>query len=360
MERIKVALDDRSYDIIICSDCIKDTGNYIKDIGLKDKICIVTNQRINNLYGKRITGYLKKAGFAPFSILIPDGERYKNLKTVSDIYDKLISYKIERNSSLIALGGGVIGDITGFAAATYLRGIPYIQMPTTLLAQVDSSVGGKTGVDHKKGKNLIGAFYQPRLVLIDINTLQSLPKREFRAGMAEIVKYGVIADEGFLNYLEENLEDILSLKKDRLLHIVKRSCEIKARIVEKDEKEITGKRAILNFGHTFGHAIETITGYKKYKHGEAVAIGMVMASKLAYRMNICDVHVYLRIKRLLNRIGLPTEIERLNSKEALKIMELDKKVSEGKIKFILPKRIGEVIISSNWKIEDVKKVVENM
>ena len=208
MERIKVALEDRSYDIIICSDCIKDTGRHLKDIGLKDKICIVTNSKINKLYGRKITESLKKAGFLPLTIPIPDGERYKTLKTVSDIYDKLISYKIERNSSLIALGGGVIGDITGFAAATFLRGIPYVQAPTTLLAQVDSSVGGKTGVNHKKGKNLIGAFYQPRLVVIDIATLQSLPKREFIAGMGEIVKYGVIADEGFLNYLEENLSGI--------------------------------------------------------------------------------------------------------------------------------------------------------
>ena len=237
------------------------------------------------------------------------------------------------------MGGGVIGDITGFAAATFLRGIPYIQAPTTLLAQVDSSVGGKTGVDHKKGKNLIGAFYQPKLVLIDINTLQSLPKREFLAGMAEVVKYGVIADEVFFNYLEENLTDILSLKKDKLLHIIKRSCEIKARIVEEDER-VAGKRVILNFGHTFGHAIETITGYKKYKHGEAVAIGVVMAAKLAFQMNICDVHVYLRIKRLLNRIGLQTEIQKLDSKEVLKIMQLDKKVSEGRIKFILPKGLA--------------------
>ena len=359
MERIKVALEERGYDIIICSDCIKDTGNHLKDIGLRDKICIVTNPKINKLYGRKITESLKKAGFLPLTIMIPDGERYKNLKTVSDIYDKLISYKIERSSSLIALGGGVIGDITGFAAATFLRGIPYIQVPTTLLAQVDSSVGGKTGVDHKKGKNLIGAFYQPRVVLIDTNSLQSLPKREFLAGMGEVVKYGVIADEDFLNYLEENLSDILALKKEKLLYIIKRSCEIKARIVEEDEKEVTGKRAILNFGHTFGHAIETITGYKKYKHGEAVAIGMVMAAKFAFQMSICDVHVYLRIKRLLNRIGLPTEIQKLNSKEALKIMELDKKVSEGKIRFILPKRIGEVITLSDWTTEDLKKVIEN-
>ena len=359
MERIKVALEERGYDIIICSDCIKDTGNHLKDIGLRDKICIVTNPKINKLYGRKITESLKKAGFLPLTIMIPDGERYKNLKTVSDIYDKLISYKIERSSSLIALGGGVIGDITGFAAATFLRGIPYIQVPTTLLAQVDSSVGGKTGVDHKKGKNLIGAFYQPRAVLIDTNSLQSLPKREFLAGMGEVVKYGVIADEDFLNYLEENLNDILALKKEKLLYIIKRSCEIKARIVEEDEKEVTGKRAILNFGHTFGHAIETITGYKKYKHGEAVAIGMVMAAKFAFQMSICDVHVYLRIKRLLNRIGLPTEIQKLNSKEALKIMELDKKVSEGKIRFILPKRIGKVITLSDWTTEDLKKVIEN-
>ncbi|MBI5043393.1 MAG: 3-dehydroquinate synthase [Nitrospirae bacterium] len=360
MQRINVALGDRSYDIIICNECIKDTGNHLSEIGLRGKVGIVTNPVVNRYFGRRIRESLKGAGLKPFTITIPNGERYKTLKTVTNIYDKLVSLKFERGSSLIALGGGVIGDITGFAAATYLRGIPYIQVPTTLLAQVDSSVGGKTAVDHRKGKNLIGAFYQPQRVLIDIDTLHTLPRREFIAGMAEVVKYGVIADEVFFNYLEENLNDILSQKTDSLLHIIKRSCEIKAHIVEKDERDVSGRRAILNFGHTFGHAIETITGYKKFKHGEAVAIGMVMAARLAVQLNLCSHHAYKRIKDLLNRIGLPTELPKLNFSETMKIMQHDKKVSEEKIKFILPKRIGEVISFSDLVHADLKRVIEDM
>lgn len=356
MEGVKVALGDRSYDIIICRDCLKDIGSLLSAIGYKGKIGVVTNPIVRKFFSRMITASLKNAGFIPFIISIPDGERYKNLKTVSGIYDKLISLKFERSSSLIALGGGVIGDITGFAAATYLRGISYIQAPTTLLAQVDSSVGGKTGVDHKKGKNLIGAFYQPRLVLTDTDTLRTLPGREFLAGMAEVVKYGVIADEAFFSYLEDNLSDILSKKSDSLSYIVKRSCEIKARIVEEDERELSGKRALLNFGHTFGHAIETITGYKKFKHGEAVAIGMVIAAALAFQLKICDINVYLRIKRLLNRIGLPTGMPKLDSKKILKIMELDKKVSGGKIRLILPEGIGKMSVCADWKIEDIKGI----
>ncbi|MEK6681458.1 MAG: 3-dehydroquinate synthase [Nitrospirota bacterium] len=356
MEGIKVALGDRSYDIIICRDCLKDIGNRLSVIGLKGKIGVVTNPIVRKFFGSKISASLKNVGFMPFIITIPDGERYKTLKTVSDIYDKLISLKFERSSALIALGGGVIGDITGFAAATYLRGIPYIQVPTTLLAHVDSSVGGKTGVDHKKGKNLIGAFYQPGLVLIDIDTLHTLPRREFIAGMAEVVKYGVIADEGLFSYLEENLNDILSQKTDNLLYIIKRSCEIKAGIVEEDEREVSGRRALLNFGHTFGHAIETITGYKKFKHGEAVAIGMALAAKLAVHLNLCHYDVYKRINDLLNRIGLPTEMPGLRIKEAVKIMQHDKKVSRGKIRFILPERIGKMSVCADWKIEDIKGI----
>lgn len=356
MEGIKVALGDRSYDIIICHDCLKDIGNHLAEIGLKGKVGVVTNPIVRKFFGRKINASLEDAGFIPFIITIPDGERYKTLKTVSGIYDKLISLKFERSSALIALGGGVIGDITGFAAATYLRGIPYIQVPTTLLAHVDSSVGGKTGVDHKKGKNLIGAFYQPRLVLIDIDTLHTLPGREFIAGMAEVVKYGVIADEGFFSYLEDNLNDILSQKTDNLSYIVKRSCEIKARIVEEDEREVSGRRALLNFGHTFGHAIETITGYKKFKHGEAVAIGMALAAKLAVHLNLCHYDVYKRINDLLNRIGLPTEMPGLRIKEAVKIMQHDKKVSGEKIRFILPERIGKMSVCADWKIEDIKGI----
>ena len=272
------------------------------------------------------------------------------------LHGELLKSKFDRSSLLIALGGGVIGDITGFVASTYMRGIRFIQVPTTLLSQVDSSVGGKTGVNHPLGKNMIGTFYQPSLVVIDINTLKTLPHREFLSGMSEVIKYGIIADRKLFDYLQTNREDILSFG-DSIIHIIKRSCEIKADVVSKDEQE-AGLRAILNFGHTIGHAIETVTGYKKYLHGEAIAIGMCAAAELAVKSGILNAKETAHIRKLIESYNLPVMIpDDLKASELIEAMEIDKKVTAGKIKFILPETIGAVRIEDDVNRQLIKDVL---
>lgn len=349
MNKVRVMLGSRSYDICIGYNILNELKDYLLGHSLGRKVAIVTNPKIRRLYGEDIYQQLKGADFLPMVIELLAGERYKTLKSVSKIYDILIKEKFERNSSIIALGGGVIGDIAGFVAATYLRGVPYIQVPTSLVAQVDSSVGGKTGVNHTLGKNLIGAFYQPVLVWIDAGVLKTLPRRELISGMAEVVKYGVISDEGFFSFIEENYKKILSLEQESLIQMVERSCEIKAMVVSADERE-KGLRAILNFGHTIGHAIETITDYKMFRHGEAVAMGMVCAARLASVMGICDQEVYKRIGILCRLVGLRTSLPRVEFETLWDILHRDKKVTNGKVRFVLPVRLGEVKI-----IEDVDR-----
>jgi 3-dehydroquinate synthase len=284
------------------------------------------------------------------SIIIPDGEQYKNLDWANAIYTALLTNGFDRRSLIVALGGGVIGDLAGFAAATYMRGIPFVQVPTTLLAMVDSSVGGKTGVNHPMGKNMIGAFHQPRKVLMDLDVLRTLPKAEFLSGMAEVIKYGVIWDSAFFDYLDSNRDRVLGLDADALTHIVRRSCEIKAEVVGRDERE-GGLRAILNFGHTVGHAIEKAENYTM-RHGEAVAIGMVYASRLAHLTGLCDASVPERVEKLIASYGLPTSLRTLSRKptvqELMDTMQIDKKAEGGKVKFVLPKRIGEVAVTKEW------------
>ena len=273
--------------------------------------------------------------------MMPEGEEHKNLKSLSTIYDQLISARFDRHSCLMALGGGVIGDLAGFAAATFLRGIPFVQVPTTLLAQVDSSVGGKTGVNHQEGKNLIGAFYQPRLVLIDVKVLHTLPRRELLAGLAEVIKYGIIEDPRFFELLEKKLERILALDTELLLEAIATSCTIKSKVVEKDERE-EDYRSVLNFGHTIGHALESLTGYEKYLHGEAIAIGMAQAASISVHQGICDNESLQRIHRLITKTGLPTELpSNIQPKELAEKMELDKKSEGGKVKFVLCAGIGK-------------------
>src|SRR4030043_1758540 len=262
MEKIRVELAERSYNIFIGSNTLEGIGDKLKLFELGPKIAIVSNPTVFQLYGERVLESVKKAGFDLLTVIIPDGEEYKDLLWLQHIYDELLKHKLDRSSALIALGGGVTGDITGFAASTYMTGISYIQIPTTLLAQVDSSVGGKTGVNHKRGKNMIGTFWQPRLVWIDAETLKTLPERELLAGIAEVIKYGVIRDKELFDFLEVNRDEILNLDGNALTHIIKRSCEIKAEVVSRDERE-SGLRAILNYGHTLGHAIETVTEYKR-------------------------------------------------------------------------------------------------
>lgn len=317
----------------------------MKESGLKGKAACITNPTIGKLYGNRVLASLGKAGFEVCRIDIPDGEEYKNLEWVSYIYDKLMEHKMERQSPIVAFGGGVIGDIAGFAAATYLRGVPYIQVPTTLLSQVDSSVGGKTGVNHPEGKNLIGAFYQPRMAFLDVDVLKTLEQRDIKAGLAEAIKYGIIRDKNFFSFLEENYADVLKLG-DGLLHVVKVSCGIKARVVEEDERE-EGIRSILNFGHTFGHAVETVTDYKELRHGEAVAIGMAAAARMSFKLGLCSKMVVDRIEGLLAKVGLPTKVSaisyQLSAHGLFKAMEMDKKVAGGKIRFVMVEDIGKVI-----------------
>lgn len=344
MEKVRVELGDRSYDISIGSNILNDVGDSIKSFGLSPKIAIVSNPTVYPLYGKAVVDSLKKIGFNVLTVTIPDGEEYKDLLWLEYIYNVLLKAKLDRSSLLVALGGGVIGDITGFAASTYLRGISYIQVPTTLLAQVDSSVGGKTGVNHKLGKNMIGTFWQPRLVWIDVETLKTLSKREFLAGIAEVIKYGVIWDEELFNFLENERSKILVLDNGSMMHIIKRSCEIKAEVVSKDERE-SGLRSVLNFGHTIGHAIETVTEYRKFLHGEAIAIGMCLEAKLSGMLTFIDNDKVLRIKNLIDSYGLPSEMPSdIDIGHILSSMELDKKAVAGELRFILPEKIGKVRI----------------
>jgi 3-dehydroquinate synthase len=359
MEKVRVELADRSYDIAIGSNVLEGIGESIKSFSLSPKIAIVSNPTVFSLYGKRVSDSVKKAGFDLLTVIIPDGEEYKDLLWVQHIYNELLKYKLDRLSALIALGGGVIGDITGFAASTYMRGISYIQVPTTLLAQVDSSVGGKTGVNHKLGKNMIGTFWQPRLVWIDVETIRTLPRRELLAGLAEVIKYGVIEDKELFDFLEVNRDEILNLDGSVLTHIIRRSCEIKAEVVSRDEREL-GLRAILNYGHTIGHAIETVTGYKRYLHGEAVAIGMCLEAKLSQKLGLIDRDQVFRIKGLIDYYGLPSEMPLdMDINNILTSMQLDKKADAGELKFILPEKIGSVRIYKGVSDKSIRELLKS-
>lgn len=338
--KLRVGLGDRSYSILVGTGLLADAGGEIATLLPSARITIVTNQTVAALFLKRVTDSLDQAGFRTRSIEIGDGEEHKNLASLASIYDRLLEDGTDRGSAIVALGGGVVGDVTGFAAATILRGVPYVQIPTTLLAQVDSSVGGKTAINHARGKNLIGAFYQPRLVLCDIETLATLPRREFLAGLAEVIKYGVILDRDFFALIEEHLDAILDQDRDLLVRIVKRSCELKAMVVGRDEKE-SDYRAILNFGHTLAHAVENLTAYKTYLHGEAVALGMVAAARVSHARGHCGADVVDRIERLLERAGLPFAVPpSLAAGDLERAIEHDKKARDGKVKFVCVDEIG--------------------
>ncbi len=339
---IKVDMGERSYPIVIKNGLIDEIGGCISSLGLEGKAAVVTNSLVGGLYGEKVVEGLMSAGLDPVLIKVPDGEEYKTLKEASVIYDGLIEHRMERSSAIIALGGGVIGDMAGFVAATYLRGVPYVQIPTTLLAQVDSSIGGKTAVNHPKGKNLIGSFYQPKAVFIDPQVLSTLDPVEVRAGLAEVVKYGVIQDGIFFKFLEENRDTLLQPGPE-LTRAIERSCEIKASIVSADEKE-SGLRSILNFGHTFGHAIESLTGYGRFKHGEAVSIGMCMASRLSVKIGFASPEAEERIRGLVSSLGLPAEPPDLSADDFIGSMRLDKKVANGRIRFVLVTDLGKVML----------------
>ena len=355
MHKVNVNLGDQSYPILIGSNLLGDSSLINPYLG-KGKLVVVTNEVVAPLYLEAVKSML--GGRCVGEIILPDGEQHKNLEVISEIYDYLLRNKFDRHTTLLALGGGVIGDITGFAAATYQRGIGYIQIPTTLLAHVDSSVGGKTGVNHLLGKNMIGAFYQPRCVLADIRVLDSLPEREIKAGLAEVVKYGLIRNAKFFDWLAENSKPISGLDDAYLVRAIKTCCEMKAGIVAQDEKEI-GIRALLNLGHTFGHAIETAAGYGTWLHGETVAMGIVMAADLSRRLGWLDVSSAQRVRTVLEKnFGMPVVPPAdISVDQYLDLMSSDKKVEQGEIRFILLKDIGSAVVEGNIAIETLRSTL---
>ena len=335
---LNVDLGERSYPISIGAGLLADPSLLDQHIAGR-KVAIVTNTTVAPLYLEQVAAPLRAAGREVHAIVLPDGEEHKNWSSLMQVFDALLAAKCDRKTTLVALGGGVIGDLTGFAAASYMRGVPFVQIPTTLLSQVDSSVGGKTGLNHPLGKNMIGAFYQPRAVLADTGTLATLPERELSAGLAEVIKHGAIIDAEFFGWIEHNIGALMAREPQALAHAISRSCEIKADVVRQDERE-GGLRAILNFGHTFGHAIEAGLGYGHWLHGEAVGCGMVMAADLSHRAGLVDAATVQRMRNLVAAAGLPTEAPDLGTDRWLELMEVDKKNEGGAIKFILMKPLG--------------------
>lgn len=345
-QSLTVDLGPRSYPIDFGNTLIDGIGQRLQDLGLRGQTAVVTNETIAPLFLARVENSLREAGYQVLPIILPDGEIHKNQATLQIIYDQLLQHRMERSTILLALGGGVVGDMTGYAAATFLRGVDFVQIPTTLLAQVDSSVGGKTGINHPLGKNLIGAFYQPRLVVCDLDTLTTLPKREFIAGMAEVIKYGLIRDRNFFSFIQDNLDSITGLKPDPVLKMLHTCCAIKGEIVSADEHE-SGQRALLNFGHTFGHAIEALTGYDQLLHGEAVGIGMAMAVDLSCRLGWLTREDRDRCVGLLQGIGLPTKAPNIETHLFQEAFSRDKKVDKGRPRFILLQGIGHAVITKD-------------
>lgn len=349
MQTLEVGLAERSYTIRIGAGLLAN-GELLASHIPKKRVAIVTNTTVAPLYLEKLEQTLESIGVSSVTVILPDGEVYKTAETLNLIYDGLLTHRCERSTPLIALGGGVIGDMTGFAAASYLRGVPFIQIPTTLLSQVDSSVGGKTGINHPLGKNMIGAFYQPRVVLADIATLNTLPDNELFAGLAEVIKYGLIRDLPFLEWLEQNMTRLLAREPDALQYAVMRSCQNKAEVVAADERE-SGERALLNLGHTFGHAIEAGMGYGNWLHGEGVAAGTVMAADLSQRMGWISEQDVVRIRTLFERASLPVIAPDLGVERYLDYMGMDKKVEGGKLRFVLLRQVGQAVIEVNVPAE---------
>jgi 3-dehydroquinate synthase len=340
--RVPIELGERSYPIVIGTSLLDDAATWA-GVPESAQALIVTNTTVAPLYADRLERTLKRRHPAVHVLALPDGEEHKDWRTLNLIFDALLQRACDRKTVLYALGGGVVGDITGFAAASYMRGVPFVQVPTTLLAQVDSSVGGKTAINHPLGKNMVGAFYQPRLVVCDLETLATLPPREFSAGLAEVIKYGPIADMEFLAWLEANIAGLLERRTDLIAHAVRRSCEIKAWVVGQDERE-AGLRAILNFGHTFGHAIEAGLGYGQWLHGEAVGCGMVMGLHLSLRLGLIDAAFVERLTSLLREAGLPVVAPPLGADRYLELMRVDKKAEAGETKFVVIDRPGSAAL----------------
>lgn len=346
MERITVTLGERSYPITIAAGLFNDPASFWP-LKAGDQVMLVTNQTLAPLYLDAVRARLEGAGVLVDSVILPDGEQHKTLAVMDQVFTALLSKPHGRDTTLVALGGGVIGDLTGFAAASYQRGVRFIQVPTTLLSQVDSSVGGKTGVNHALGKNMIGAFYQPASVIIDLDCLKTLPKRELASGLAEVIKYGIILDGEFFSWLEQHIDDLLALDAGAMAYCIRRCCELKAEVVAADEHE-RGQRALLNLGHTYGHAIETFMGYGNWLHGEAVAAGMVMAARNAQRLGQFTADDVARVIALLQRAGLPVHgPESMAPADYLPLMMRDKKVIGGKLRLVLPLKVGEAEVRSD-------------
>lgn len=358
VEIINVGLGDRSYPIKVGANALECIGETANEAGFASPVAIITDFTVEPLYANIVEKSLHDAGFLPTTIVIQSGEPFKNLDTLSNIYDYMVRARIERTSGVIALGGGVIGDMVGFAAASYMRGIPFIQVPTTLLAQVDAAVGGKVGIDHKHGKNLIGAFYQPKAVIIDTLTLKTLPERQIRAGLAEIIKHGVIRDRQLFDYVANSLDNIFAIDPGTFQTLIPWNCRIKANVVEQDERE-GGLRAILNFGHTIGHAIEAVAGYDVYLHGEAIAIGMLAEAQLGAKLGITPLDVVYEIHEIFKKANYPLEKPNISSEYLINSMYMDKKVSKGTLRFALPTKIGDTVIHSIDDDAPIREVWES-
>ncbi len=359
MEEVKVALGERSYSIYIGSSILPTIGERMQAFPFSKKALIISDTNVAPLYLECVISSLKAGGFEPDTFIIPAGEQSKSFASAEQIYTKCIEAGLDRKSPIIALGGGVVGDLAGFIAATYLRGVPFIQIPTSLLAQVDSSVGGKVAVNHTLGKNLIGAFYQPKLVLIDLATLDTLPKRELSTGLAEVIKYGIISDPKLFAFLSENSERVTALEETAMRYLVKRSCEIKADVVERDEKESL-LRMILNFGHTAAHAIEANTQYKKYNHGEAVAIGMHAACLISQAQGRIDVSVTEAVKQQIASYQLPLLAEDCTAEEIIRLLYHDKKMINGKLNWVLVNAIGTVEVTKDVTPDIIQQTVQQI
>lgn len=357
VQSLQVVLGERSYPIHIGSGVLT-RGDLISPYFKQKKAVIVTNETVAPLYLEVLRSTLMAQGISSIPVVLPDGEVYKTWETLNLIFDALLAGRCERNTTLVALGGGVVGDMGGFAAACYQRGMPFIQVPTTLLSLVDSSVGGKTAINHPLGKNMIGAFYQPKLVLADISTLNTLPDRELKAGIAEVIKYGLIRDPAFFVWLEQNVEKLIARDPEALAYAVSRSCANKAEVVAADEHE-NGERALLNLGHTFGHAIETGLGYGEWLHGEAVAAGTLIASKLSLDLGWLQLSDVRRIEALFVRAGLPVYSPRLGAERYLELMSHDKKVLDGRLRLVLLKAIGQAVVFDGASTEQIVGAIES-
>ena len=355
MRKIEVKLAANSYEIHIGQGIITQVGHQLREKGFSDKLVIITNPIVEELYGEALKQSLTREGFKINILQVADGEEQKSLETAGRLYHELSDTHAERVTLILALGGGVIGDLAGFVAATYLRGVPLVQIPTTLLAQVDSSIGGKVAVNHDQLKNKVGAFYQPRLVISDVGTLKTLPPRELANGLAEVIKSAMIWDKEFFTYLETNLGEIKSLDVGKLEEVVFRTAKIKVEVVEEDERDL-GLRNILNYGHTIGHGIESAAGFK-IGHGESVAIGMLAAARISSRLGVLDISEVTRLKNLINRANLATEMPDLDLGKIIQAMSHDKKIIGGKMRFVLPKAIGDVFITDEVSLSLVEEVL---